>query len=57
MDFTTLLKILLEKAMQDGQPQNKSAWWLMAAVFLAVLLFGSASLIAAIGQLITALGK
>lgn len=54
MDFTTLLKILLEKAMNNEQTQSKAFWAVWGLVLTAILLFGGASIIAAVSQLIVA---
>lgn len=54
MDFTTLLKILLEKTMNNEQTQSKAFWAVWGLVLTAILLFGGASIIAAVSQLIVA---
>lgn len=54
MDFTTIIKMILEKAMDNNQTSSKAFWALIAVVALAVVLFGGAAVITAIGQLVAA---
>lgn len=54
MDFTTIIKMMLEKAMDNNQAGNKRFWALLAVITLAVALFGGAAMVAAVSQLLAA---
>ena len=55
-DFITILKLLLERTM-NGQTQDKAFRTICFLIFLWIALLGSAAIITAISQLLTALPK
>lgn len=54
-DFTTMLKILLEKFMNEEHAGSKPFWAVWVLALLALLLYGGAAMIAAISQLLAVL--